>query len=103
MQKIRKDGLNVSQYIAQIKDIDGKFSAIGKPLSYRDNPGYVLKGLGIEYNAFVTSIQNQTNRPSIADVWNILIAYDARLEKQNSMDQLNLVQVNFANLSTNLR
>ncbi|MDV3143411.1 MAG: hypothetical protein Q8761_03240 [Sweet potato little leaf phytoplasma] len=56
LQKIRKDGLTVSQYLAQIKDIADKFSAIGEPLSYRDHLGYILEGLGTEYDQFVTSI-----------------------------------------------
>lgn len=98
LQKIRKDGLSVSQYLAQIKDIADKFSAIGEPLSYRDHLGYILEGLD-KYNPFVTSIQNRTDCPSLANVRSLLIAYEVRLEKQTSVDSLNLVQANFANLS----
>lgn len=61
LQKIKKDGLTVSQHLAQIKDASDKFSAIGEPLSYRDHLGYILDGLENEYNLFVTSIQNHTD------------------------------------------
>lgn len=37
LQKIRKDGLSVSQYVAKIKEIVDKFVAIGEPISYRDH------------------------------------------------------------------
>lgn len=101
LQKVRKDGLSGTPYLAQIKDIVDKFSTIDEPLSYCDHLAYNLEGLGTKYNSFVTSIQNGTDRLSLVDVWSLLLAYDARLEKQSSVDQLNLIQANIANLSVN--
>lgn len=69
----------MQQYLANIKDIADKLSAIGEPLSYNDHLGYILEGLGIESNAFVTSIQNRTNHPSLEDVRSLMLAYEARL------------------------
>lgn len=37
-------------------------------MSYRDHLAHILDGLGSEYNAFVTSIQNRSDNPSIEDV-----------------------------------
>lgn len=88
----------MAQYLAQIKDIVDKFNAIGEPLSYRDHLGYILKGLGNEYYPFVTTIQNRTDRPSIADVCNLLIIYEVCLEKQIATNLLNLIQANLANV-----
>lgn len=56
LQCKKKDGLTISQYLSQIKDITDKFFAIGEPISYRDHLAHILDGLGSEYNAFVTSI-----------------------------------------------
>lgn len=42
LQKIRKDGLSVTQYLAQIKDITDKFAAIGEPISYRDHLAHIF-------------------------------------------------------------
>lgn len=81
----------MAQYLAQIKDVVDKFNAIGEPLSYRDHLGYILKGLGNEYNPFVTTIQNRIDHPSIADVRNLLIIYEVCLEKQIATDLLNLI------------
>lgn len=65
LQHIRKDGLSVSQYLSQIKEVTDKFSAIGEPISYRDHLAYILDGLRSKYNAFVISIQNRLDRPSL--------------------------------------
>lgn len=59
LHKIRKDSQSVNQYLSQIKEITYQFAAIGEPISYRDHLGHILDGLRVEYNAFVTSIQNQ--------------------------------------------
>lgn len=58
VQKIKKDELSVSQYLAQIKDVYDNFFAIGEPISYRDHFFHILDGFGSEYNAFITTIQN---------------------------------------------
>lgn len=99
LQRIKKDGFSVSQYLSQIKDITDKFSVIGEPISYRDHLAHILNDLGSEYNAFVTSIQNCSDSPALEDVRSLLLAYEAKLEKQNSVDQLTLAQANFASLN----
>lgn len=83
----------------KLKMLRIKFCAIGKPLSYFYYLGYILEGLGNEYYPFVITIQNCTDGPSITDVPILLWAYEARLEKQTLVNQLNLIQANVANLS----
>lgn len=90
--------MSVSQYLAHIKDLANEVLAIGEPLSYRDHLAYILKGLGLEYNPFVTSIQNKIDRPILVDVRSLLLAYEAHLDQQTTMDQLNSIQENLANL-----
>lgn len=99
LERIKKDGLTVSWYLSQIKDITYKFAAIGEPLSYRDHLGYILEGLGVEYDPFVTSVQNRTNTPSLEDVRSLMLSYEARIESRNTVEQLNLIQANMANLN----
>ncbi|KAK2663988.1 hypothetical protein Ddye_002562 [Dipteronia dyeriana] len=43
LQKIKKEGISLTQYLAQMKEITDKFAAIGDPLSYRDHLGYLLE------------------------------------------------------------
>lgn len=33
---------------------------MGEPISYSDHLAHILEGLGSEYNAFITAIQNNT-------------------------------------------
>lgn len=80
IQKIQKDGLTVTQYLAKFKDISDKLSAISEPISHKDHISYILEGLGVEYNAFVTSIQNKGDIPMLEDVITLLLSYDYRLE-----------------------
>lgn len=101
LQKIRKDSLTITQYLVKFKDIFDKLSAISEPISHKDHISYILDGLGVEYNAFVTSIQNRGDIPTLEDVRTLLLSYDYRLERQNSVDQLNNIQANLANLRFN--
>ena len=56
-----------------------KFAAIREPLTYRDKLTHILKGLPKEYDNFVTSIQNRSDRPSLKEVHNLLHTYEYKL------------------------
>lgn len=99
LHKIRKDSQSVNQYLSQIKEITYQFAAIGEPISYRDHLGHILDDLRVEYNAFVTSIQNQSDTPTLEDIRSLLLRYEARLEKRTLVDQLNLAQAHITSLS----
>lgn len=101
LQKTRKEGILVTQYLAKFKEIADKLSAIGEPISHKDHISYILEGLGAKYNPFVTSIQNRVDIPTLEDVRTLLLSYDYRLEKQNFVDQLNNIQANLTRLHFN--
>ncbi|KAH7567917.1 hypothetical protein ACOSP7_009812 [Xanthoceras sorbifolium] len=101
LTNLKKEGMTVSQYLFQFKEITDKFAAIGEPLSYRDHLGYVLDGLGPEYDAFVTSIENRVDRPSIEDVESLMLSHESRLSKRNTIEQLNFAQANMASYHGN--
>lgn len=95
---MKKSWFSVSQYLAQIKDVVDRLSSIGEQVSLKDHICYILAGLGLEYNSFVTSIQHRVELPFFDDVRALLLAYEYRLDSQNSVDTLNTVQANFAGL-----
>ena len=64
LQKIKKEGITFSKYLECIKEVFDKYSAMGELLSYRDKLMYTLNGLTEEYDGFVTSIYNRSNKPS---------------------------------------
>ena len=98
LQKLRKDGLSVGEYIQKLKSICNSLVAIGKPISEKDYLIYLFSGLDREYNPFVTSIQNRSNQPTIEQIHSQLLSYDFRLLQQNSVS-LNFAQVHMAHLN----
>ncbi|KAI9195642.1 hypothetical protein LWI28_016864 [Acer negundo] len=87
LTNLKNEGTTINQYLFQFKEIADKFAAIGEPLSYRDHLGYLLKGLGSEYDAFVTSIEYRVDRPSIEDVKSLLLSHESRLSKRKIANQ----------------
>ena len=101
LTNLKKEGTTINQYLFQFKEIADKFAAIGEPLSYRDSLGYLLDGLGPEYDAFVTSIENRVDRSSIEDVESLLLSHESRLSKRNTAEQLNFAQTNLSSYHGN--
>ena len=98
LQKLKKDGLSIGEYIQKLKSICNSLVAIGKPISGKDYLIYLFSGLDREYNPFVTSIQNRSNQPTIEQIHSQLLSYDFRLLQQNSVS-LNFAQVHMAHLN----
>ena len=65
LQKIKKEGITISEYLARIKKVFDKYSAMGEPLFYKDKLMHTLNGLTEEYDGFVTSIYNRFDKPSL--------------------------------------
>lgn len=86
-------------YVQKFRTICNSLAAIGDPVSYSDQLQYFLNGLGVEYNAFVTSLHNRSDRPSMEEVHSLLLSHDARLDRQNSVAQLSSLQANMAHMS----
>ena len=68
LQRIKKDGISMTKYLAWIKDIFDKHVAIGEPLSYKNKMMFVFNGLGEEYDSCVTSTLNRADKPSLDEI-----------------------------------
>ena len=94
LQRIKKIDIPLSEYLSRLKFVFDKFATIGEPLSYKDKLTRILEGLPEEYENFVSSIHNRSDRPSLQEVHSLLHTYEYRLS-QRSMDQnLNFPQAN---------
>ena len=93
LERIKKEGISIFEYIARIKDVFDKYTPMGEPLSYRDKIMYTLNGLTEEYDGFVTSIYNRSDKPSL-EVHSLLYTYEYLLEQRNTAQQLQFPQVN---------
>lgn len=60
LQDISKAGSSVQDYVVKLKDLTDSLAALGEPVPENKQVRYFLRGLGSEYNAFVTSVANQT-------------------------------------------
>ncbi|KAL6314915.1 hypothetical protein AAG906_029134 [Vitis piasezkii] len=92
LQKIKKEGITISEYLARIKKVFDKYSAMGEPLSYKDKLMHTLNGLTEKYDGFVTSIYNRSDKPYLEEVHSLLYTYEYRLEQRNTAQQLQLPQ-----------
>ncbi|KAL5820728.1 hypothetical protein ACOSQ3_022610 [Xanthoceras sorbifolium] len=101
LTNLKKEGVTIGQYLFQFKEVTDKFAAIGEPLSYKGHLGYVLEGLGFEYYAFVTSIKNKVDRPSIEDVESLMLSHESCLSKRYIVEQLNFSQANLSSYHGN--
>ncbi|RVW91532.1 hypothetical protein CK203_046197 [Vitis vinifera] len=77
LQKIKKESITIS---------------MGEPLYYKDKVMYTLNGLTKEYDGFVTSIYNRSDKPSLEKVHSLLYTYEYRLEQRNTAQQLHFPQ-----------
>ena len=80
LQKLRKDGLSVGEYIQKLKSICNSLATIGELVFEKDHLIYLFSGLDREYNPSVISIQNRSNQPTIEQIHSLLSSYDFRLE-----------------------
>ena len=88
LQKIKKEGITIYEYLAHIKEVFDKYSAMGEPLFHRDKLMYTLNGLTEEYDGFVTSIYNRSDKSSLEEVHSLLYTYEYWLEQRNTAQQL---------------
>uniref|UniRef100_A0A803NL56 Reverse transcriptase Ty1/copia-type domain-containing protein n=1 Tax=Cannabis sativa TaxID=3483 RepID=A0A803NL56_CANSA len=99
LQNLKKDRLNASAYLQKLKTLCNTLASVGDPISSQEHLTYLLNGLGLEYNAFVTPILARPVKPTIEEVHALLLSYEARLERQNAAASPSSLQANFANLS----
>ena len=94
LQRIKKLDIPLSEYLSRLKFVFDKFATIGEPLSYRDKLTRILEGLPEEYDNFVTSIHNRSDRPSLQEVHSLLHTYEYRLSQRSVDQNLNFPQAN---------
>ncbi|XP_062089559.1 uncharacterized protein LOC133796092 [Humulus lupulus] len=96
LQTIRKAGLTTAQYIQRLKSYCNRLAAIGETVSPKDQLVYFLGGLGPAYDAFVTSILNRADKPSMETVYSLLLSFDYRMERNATEDISSSLQANFS-------
>ena len=76
LQQLNKESSTISQYLDRLKSLIDFLIAVGESVSYYDHLDYLLEGLHMEYDSFITAVYNLADRPSIEEVQSLLIAFD---------------------------
>jgi hypothetical protein len=78
-----KNGSNsITEYFQTIKTLSDTLAAAGQPLNDFESVSFLLKGLGSEYDPFVTSVTTRVNPLSIDELYGHFLAHEMRLEQQ---------------------
>ncbi|KAF4366500.1 hypothetical protein F8388_003738 [Cannabis sativa] len=78
------EGLTAFSYLQKLQSLCNTLASVGEPISDQDHLTYLLNGLGLEYDAFVTPILARPIKPTIEEVHALLLSYKARINRQTT-------------------
>jgi len=79
---LKKGSNSIIEYFQTIKTLSDTLTATGQPLNDFESVSFLLKGLGTEYDPFVTSIITRVDPLSIDELYGHLLAHEMRLDQQ---------------------
>lgn len=90
LNMIQKDS-SIADYFGQVKRLSDTLAAIGKRLEDEELIAYLLRGLGPDYDALVTSITTRSHTYTISDVYAHMLSYEMRQDHNNNRGQVSSV------------
>jgi hypothetical protein len=96
---VKKGSNSITEYFQTIKTLSDTLTAAGQPLNDFESVSFLLKGLGSEYDPFVTSVTTRVDPLSIDELYGHLLAHEMRLDQQTSALDLPPAAANFTNRS----
>jgi hypothetical protein len=96
----KKGNLSISDYYHQIKNTTTILAAAGQQISDAEFTSYLLSGLGLEYDSFVTSVATRVEPLSIDTLFGHLLAHESRIAKHHQEDS-SFLTANVATQSPN--
>ncbi|KAK1648387.1 hypothetical protein QYE76_066192 [Lolium multiflorum] len=88
LSNIRKKDLSASAYFNRVKSLADSMAAIGAPLRDDEVLGYMLAGLGSEYEPLVVSITTRDQPVSLNSFYAYLIGAELRIEQQTAVNDI---------------
>ncbi|KAG7539479.1 Ribonuclease H-like superfamily [Arabidopsis suecica] len=104
IQTTTKGNRTLSQYLSEIKSLCDQLDSIGAPISEQEKIFGVLSGVGREYEAIVTVIEESMDlptRPSFDDVLYKLTNFDDKLKKYETPTEVNPHQAFYTAIDNN--
>jgi len=96
---VKKGNSSITEYFQTIKTLSDTLAAAGQPLNDFESVSFLLKGLGSEYDPFVTSVTTRVDPLSIDELYGHLLAHEMHLDQQTSALDLPPAAANFTNHS----
>ncbi|KAL5731456.1 hypothetical protein ACHQM5_004181 [Ranunculus cassubicifolius] len=100
LQVQKKGSLSMTDYLLKIKGITDQLASVGKVLDEDDVILHVLRGLGPEYGAFVTSITTRSTPISFTYLRGMLLSQEICLNEEQTILQNINVSANLTTSST---
>lgn len=100
LQNLKKGGLHMKDYLAQVKHLVSCLTAVGHKISDQDHVIYLLSGLGSEYESIVSVISSKTKPKPLQEVYSLLLSSEVRIEKNNSTSSSTLPSINLTTLQS---
>ncbi|KAK1601065.1 hypothetical protein QYE76_016639 [Lolium multiflorum] len=88
LSNTRKKDLTAAEYFNRMKALADSMAAIGVPLKEDEVLGYMLAGLGPEYEPLVVSLTTRADSVSLDSFYAYLVGAELRLEQQASMGDI---------------
>jgi hypothetical protein len=79
---VKKGSNSITEYFQTMKTLSDTLAAAGQPLNDFESVSFLLKGLGSEYDPFVTSVTTRVDPLSIDELYGHLLAHEMRLDQQ---------------------
>jgi hypothetical protein len=84
----KKAGMSAAVYFQQMKGYADTMASLGHPLTYEEILGYMLAGLGAEYESLITSITTRDDPISLNSFFAHLMSAEVRSQRNNSISDI---------------
>ncbi|XBH94356.1 hypothetical protein VPH35_085149 [Triticum aestivum] len=88
LSNLKKNDLTASEYYRKMRGFADAMASIGKPLQDDEVLGYILAGLGPEFEPLVASITTRDDPISLSSFYAFFLGAELRLEQQASSDNI---------------
>lgn len=92
---LKKDNSSIAYYFHQFTTLVDTLAAIDQPLNKFEIVYFLLAGLGLDYDSFVTSVTTRVDPLLIEDLYGHLLAHELWLEHQQPTVDLSLARGKF--------
>ncbi|KAL0008672.1 hypothetical protein SO802_010174 [Lithocarpus litseifolius] len=93
---LKKGNSSIGDYFHQFTTLVDTLAAIDQPLNDFKLISFLLAGLGLDYDSFVTLVTAKVDPLFIEELYGHLLAHEIHLEQQQPAVDLTIVGANFA-------